>query len=125
MTGQAESSLTVAAEVTESALLGGRVRLRQPAKGYRAGMDAALLAVQRTKGTEDLFWDRVITKGDRKPEDFDRARELIIGSGAVAATLDTAGDYADRAKAALQVLSAGPWRAALEALADFAVSRAT
>ena len=28
----------------ESALLGGRVRLRQPVKGYRAGMDAALLA---------------------------------------------------------------------------------
>ncbi len=28
----------------ENALLGGRVRLRQPAKGYRAGMDAALLA---------------------------------------------------------------------------------
>lgn len=31
-------------EVAESALLGGRVRLRQPVKGYRAGMDAALLA---------------------------------------------------------------------------------
>lgn len=30
--------------VAESALLGGRVRLRQPVKGYRAGMDAALLA---------------------------------------------------------------------------------
>ena len=30
--------------VVENALLGGRVRLRQPAKGYRAGMDAALLA---------------------------------------------------------------------------------
>lgn len=30
--------------VSESALLGGRVRLRQPVKGYRAGMDAALLA---------------------------------------------------------------------------------
>jgi tRNA1(Val) A37 N6-methylase TrmN6 len=28
----------------ESALLGGRVRLRQPERGYRAGMDAALLA---------------------------------------------------------------------------------
>lgn len=28
----------------ESTLLGGRVRLRQPVKGYRAGMDAALLA---------------------------------------------------------------------------------
>ncbi|MES2862416.1 MAG: methyltransferase [Pseudomonadota bacterium] len=32
------------ADVTENALLGGRVRLRQPAAGYRAGMDAALLA---------------------------------------------------------------------------------
>ena len=31
-------------DVTENALLGGRVRLRQPARGYRAGMDAALLA---------------------------------------------------------------------------------
>lgn len=31
-------------QIIENALLGGRVRLRQPAKGYRAGMDAALLA---------------------------------------------------------------------------------
>ncbi|MBA4001466.1 MAG: methyltransferase, partial [Brevundimonas sp.] len=30
--------------MTENALLNGRVRLRQPARGYRAGMDAALLA---------------------------------------------------------------------------------
>ena len=30
--------------MAESALLGGRVRLLQPEKGYRAGMDAALLA---------------------------------------------------------------------------------
>lgn len=29
---------------TEDALMGGRVRLLQPARGYRAGMDAALLA---------------------------------------------------------------------------------
>jgi len=32
------------AVVVENALLGGRVRLRQPARGYRAGIDAALLA---------------------------------------------------------------------------------
>ena len=31
-------------DIVENALLGGRVRLRQPVKGYRAGMDAALLA---------------------------------------------------------------------------------
>jgi octaprenyl-diphosphate synthase len=83
-----------------------------------------LLAVQRTKGKEDLFWDRVITKGERTPEDFNRARELILGTGAVEATLNAAGDYADRAKAALSVLPASDWRSALEDLADFAVSRA-
>ena len=49
-----------------------------------------LLAVQRTKGKEDLFWDRVITKGERTPEDFVRACELILGTGAVEATLDAA-----------------------------------
>ena len=32
------------AETTENRLLGGRVVVRQPARGYRAGMDAALLA---------------------------------------------------------------------------------
>lgn len=31
-------------DVTEDHLLDGRVRLRQPARGYRAGLDAALLA---------------------------------------------------------------------------------
>ena len=30
--------------ITEDLLLNGRIRLRQPARGYRAGMDAALLA---------------------------------------------------------------------------------
>ena len=35
-------------EVVENTLLDGRVRLRQPARGYRAGMDAALLAATIT-----------------------------------------------------------------------------
>lgn len=33
-----------AREITEDGVLDGRVRLRQPARGYRAGVDAALLA---------------------------------------------------------------------------------
>ena len=33
-----------AAEVTEDSLLGGRVRLAQPARGYRAAIDPVLLA---------------------------------------------------------------------------------
>ncbi|HEY0436004.1 MAG TPA: methyltransferase, partial [Phenylobacterium sp.] len=31
-------------QTTEDAVLDGRVQLRQPARGYRAGLDAALLA---------------------------------------------------------------------------------
>ena len=52
-----------------------------------------------------------------------RARELILESGALTATLDLAGDYAGKAKAALSRFPVGPWRSALDALADFAVSR--
>ena len=34
-----DDSVPAAPEVVENALLCGRVRLRQPARGYRAGMD--------------------------------------------------------------------------------------
>ncbi|GAA0216679.1 tRNA1(Val) A37 N6-methylase TrmN6 [Brevundimonas nasdae] len=39
-----ETAETARPEVVENGLLNERVRLRQPARGYRAGMDAALLA---------------------------------------------------------------------------------
>ncbi|WP_296165717.1 polyprenyl synthetase family protein [uncultured Brevundimonas sp.] len=83
-----------------------------------------LLAAARTRGREDAFWERTINKGERTEDDFRRARELIIGTGAVTTTLDTAYAYADAAKIALKTLPMGEWRAALEQLADFAVSRA-
>ncbi len=83
-----------------------------------------LLAVARTRGREDAFWERTINKGERTEDDFRRARELIIGTGALASTLDAADAYADAAKASLAALPASPWRDALEGLADFAVSRA-
>jgi octaprenyl-diphosphate synthase len=83
-----------------------------------------LLAAARTRGREDAFWDRTINQGQRTGDDFRRARELVFGTGAVSATLDTAGEYADAAKAALGVLPPSDWREALEQLADFAVSRA-
>ena len=83
-----------------------------------------LLAAARTRGREDAFWDRTINQGQRTEDDFRRARELVFGTGAVNATLDTAGEYADLAKAALRVLPDSDWREALEQLADFAVSRA-
>ena len=83
-----------------------------------------LLAVTRTRGREDAFWERTINKGQRTEDDFRRARELILGTGSVSATLDTAAAYADAAKAALTVLPRSDWRNALGQLADFAVSRA-
>jgi tRNA1(Val) A37 N6-methylase TrmN6 len=45
--------------VTEDRILGGRVRLRQPAKGYRAGLDAALLAAACDAGAGE----RVVEPG--------------------------------------------------------------
>ncbi|MBB3871619.1 tRNA1(Val) (adenine(37)-N6)-methyltransferase [Brevundimonas mediterranea] len=49
-------SVPTAPDVVENALLNGRVRLRQPARGYRAGMDAALLAAAAAPKTgERLF----------------------------------------------------------------------
>ena len=83
-----------------------------------------LLAMQRTQGREDAFWERTLDKGQREAADFARARALILGTGALAATIDTAYGYADLAKAALAPLPATEWREALEKLADFAVSRA-
>jgi len=72
---------------------------------------------------ESAFWERVIGRRDQAEGDFKRARELIVGAGALQATLDLAYDYADQAKAALSRFPAGEWRAAMEDLADFTVSR--
>ena len=83
-----------------------------------------ILAVGRTGGRDQAFWERTIDRREQVEGDFRRAREIVVGSGALDATLRLAGRYADDAKAALQVFPAGPWRASLESLADFAVTRA-
>ena len=84
-----------------------------------------LLAVARSGAREQPGrWGRAIGRLDQSDGDFRRARELIVGTGALEATLDLAFDYAETAKASLGVFADGEWRQALEALADFAVSRA-
>ena len=82
-----------------------------------------LLAMARSGPREAEFWERAVGRLDQTEADFRRAREIIIGTGALEATLDRASDYAETAKAALAPLPASDWRASLEALADFAVSR--
>ena len=82
-----------------------------------------LLAIQRTGARETAFWERTISRREQVVDDFRRARELIVLTGSLEATLDLAADYALRAKAALTAFPRSDWREALEALADFAVSR--
>jgi octaprenyl-diphosphate synthase len=82
-----------------------------------------LLAIARSGPREADFWERAIGRNEQTDADFRRARELIVGVGAIEATLDLAAEYADTAKAALAVFPRGEWREALESLADFAVSR--
>jgi octaprenyl-diphosphate synthase len=82
-----------------------------------------ILAISRTGARETEFWERVIGRKEQTEADFRRARELVIGTGALDATLDLAGDYADTAKHALSLFPPNEWREALHSLADFAVSR--
>jgi len=84
-----------------------------------------LLAISRSGPRETAFWERTITRLDQTDADFRRARELIIGTGAVKATGDLARQYADEAKASLKGFPDNDWRRALEDLADFAVTRVT
>jgi len=46
-----KAKMPVPTDITEDRLLNGRARLRQPARGYRAGMDAALLAAACDAGS--------------------------------------------------------------------------
>jgi octaprenyl-diphosphate synthase len=82
-----------------------------------------ILAIARSGAREADFWERVIGRKEQNDADFRRARELVIGCGALDATLDLASDYAAAAKRSLSMFPAGDWRDALQSLADFAVSR--
>ncbi|HEX3920205.1 MAG TPA: polyprenyl synthetase family protein, partial [Caulobacteraceae bacterium] len=82
-----------------------------------------ILAIARSGAREADFWERVIGRKEQTDADFRRARELVIGCGALDATLDLASDYAGAAKRSLSMFPAGDWRDALQSLADFAVSR--
>jgi octaprenyl-diphosphate synthase len=82
-----------------------------------------LLAIARSGPREAAFWERAIGRLDQTEADFRRAYELIVGTGALQATLELAGDYAETAKAALAEFPKTVWRDALASLADFSVAR--
>ncbi|HEY2178285.1 MAG TPA: polyprenyl synthetase family protein [Caulobacteraceae bacterium] len=82
-----------------------------------------ILAVARGPARGRAFFERTVVRREQGPDDFRRARELIIAAGALDATLSLAETYADRAKQSLAEFAPSDWRDGLDALADFAVSR--
>jgi octaprenyl-diphosphate synthase len=97
---------------------------KNPGDDFREGKATLplLLAIDRTGPAETKFWERTVARRDQTDLDFRRAQDLVSRTGALTATLDLAADYAVAAKQCLTGF-AGPWRTALEELADFAVSR--
>ena len=99
---------------------------KNPGDDFREGKATLplLLAIARTGAAEKAFWDRTVDRREQTEADFERARLLVAGCGALDATLALAEDYAADAKAALAgVDGADGWKSALVELADFAVWR--
>jgi octaprenyl-diphosphate synthase len=99
---------------------------KNPGDDFREGKATLplVLVMARTGGAEAAFWSRTVDRMDQTQADFERTRDLMRATGALQSTLDLAADYARSAKAAIAgfPMDSG-WRPALEALADFAVSR--
>jgi len=99
---------------------------KNPGDDFREGKATLplILAVARTGAEEQAFWERAVGRREQTEADFERARTLIAGCGALETTLALAETYAAEAKAALSDFDGTDgWKAAMMELADFAVWR--
>jgi len=78
----------------------------------------------RAAGDDDrAFWRRTLEDQEQKKGDLKRAVQLLEKTGALAATVDRARDYAVKAAGALAGFPDGEIKAALRETVDFAVER--
>jgi octaprenyl-diphosphate synthase len=104
----------------DSATLG-----KNPGDDFREGKATLplLLAMARTPNERE-FWIRTVDRREQTDGDFDRARELMLKTGALDDTLELARRFTESAKDALaDGFGSNSWRPALQELADFAVLR--
>ncbi len=74
---------------------------------------------------ERAFWQRTIEASEQDEQDLAHAMALIADRGAIQATLERAGRFAAEAKAALGVFPESEALQALQAVADYTLSRAS
>ncbi len=80
-------------------------------------------AFDRTSPGDRDFWRRTIAEGRQRPEDFDRARDLVAATGALEDTLACARRYALRALDDLSLVPANEWSAQFAEIARQSVTR--
>jgi octaprenyl-diphosphate synthase len=92
---------------------------------FREGKMTApvVFALERASGPERAFWKRTIAEGRIEDGDFERAREILRRTQAVAETLRCARRHASLALDCLAAAPAGEVAAALARLAETSVSR--
>lgn len=92
---------------------------------FREGKVTLPVVIARRRGSDDdrAFWDRAMNLETQEESDLAHAIHLIRQADAARASLDEARAYIGLAKAALMTVPRTPYRAILEDLADFCVSR--
>lgn len=80
-------------------------------------------ALENANEDERAFWHRVVVEHHQVDTDLERAVSLLRKSGALQATLDLAREYAGKAVSALNRFEDSEWKATLEELSEYVVSR--
>ena len=93
---------------------------------FREGKITLPVIIAYHAGTreEKDFWQRTLGDLDQRPEDFNTACALLARHQAATQTLALAGQYCQKARAALSGFAAGTAKSAMLDAVDFALSRA-